>query len=651
MKKFLVFLAMIMAFHYSAESQAIQLDSVFITATQINQKAYETGRSVELITEEDIQEMPVTSIDELLRYVSGVNINSRNGFGVQADIGIRGSTFTQILVMVDNVRFNDPLTGHFNNNFPLALADIHQIEVIKGPAASSYGADAVGGLIHIKTKSYVQKENKDELSSQVDIGYGDHGLLQSDVGIQYSKDKFSITGSYRILDSEGEELRNPNFDAGVAEDSLFNNNFNLQTASLSLAYRLDDSLRFYARFSNDRRDFKAKYFYTRSAFDESREETSNNWGQFAVISDFKKKKIELDFGYRVSTDFFEFNPLFAPNDHKMKQLFANVFQSNYINSTTTLAFGAQYLVREVESTDRGNHENTSIGIFAIFSKKFKNGLNSNVSLRLENDDVFGSELLPQVSLSYPMNNWVLRTSYGRSFRTPDFTERYISNNIALLSPGRNAGNPDLEAERSNSFDLGLDYKKDKLDFSLTGFYRASTNLIDFALTNQLDIPNLTNLQDSADYFYASNISNTDVFGFETSIGLNKWNLNNEVQTGIRLNYTYLETTGDAGELSKYISNHPTHNFSFLFDINFSNTIGLNINGNYITRQEELVESVEGNILASYFIANSKLYWNLNSDFSIYGKLLNATDTQYQEILGAKAPSRWWLFGLNWNLKK
>ena len=93
-------------------------------------------------------------MDELLQYVGGVNINNRGGFGVQSDIGMRGSTFSQVLVLVDNQRINDPLTAHFNNYVPIPLSEVHHIEIVRGSASASFGADAVGGIIHIKTKTY-----------------------------------------------------------------------------------------------------------------------------------------------------------------------------------------------------------------------------------------------------------------------------------------------------------------------------------------------------------------------------------------------------------------------------------------------------------------------------------------------------------------
>jgi len=68
---------------------SLQLDQVIVSATRIPTASYKTGRSISIITAEELQELPVTTVDEMLRYLPGINLNSRNDFGVQSDIGIR----------------------------------------------------------------------------------------------------------------------------------------------------------------------------------------------------------------------------------------------------------------------------------------------------------------------------------------------------------------------------------------------------------------------------------------------------------------------------------------------------------------------------------------------------------------------------------
>ena len=52
---------------------------------------------------DEIKKLPINSIDELFRFLTGVNVNARNDFGVQVDVGIRGSTFSQVLFLIDNI--------------------------------------------------------------------------------------------------------------------------------------------------------------------------------------------------------------------------------------------------------------------------------------------------------------------------------------------------------------------------------------------------------------------------------------------------------------------------------------------------------------------------------------------------------------------
>jgi len=631
----------------SAQEDSVIVEEVSITATRIPMESYKTGRSVEIITAEQIAKQPVTSVDELLRNIVGLNINSRSGFGVQADIGIRGSTYSQVLVLVDNVRFNDPLTAHFNNNIPVAMADIDHIEVIKGPAGASYGSDAVGGLIHIKTKAYTGNQGERPLNLQANLGTGQYGYFATDVGINYHNELLYIGASLKTTSASGETFVNPNFLSNTSEVEEYSNFFDIQTYSVSMAVNLTDNLRLYARGGYDKRDFSAKYFYTNSAFDESTEITDNHWGLSALSYQKGKNSIELNYGYKVSDDFFLFNPLFPPNDHEMKQTVIN-FNHNYtINDKSRFAYGAQYIKKGIVSTDRGNHDDASKGIYAIFATSLANDLYLNTSLRLENDDNFGTELLPQISLSYRTNNYILRSSFGRAVRAADYTERYVSFNIQDLSPGRNIGNPDLVAEKSNSIDIGIDiFSGYQTTFSATAFLRSSTNLIDFSSRNANEINNIQTLIAGENYFYADNVSESRVAGVELSakkvfpFGQNNLTAN--------LGYTYLNSSAANGTLSRYISNHPTSNFNVIIDLDLG-VFNLSSTSNYIVRQEESNESIGARIPENYFVTNLKASYAMSPSFKFYVMALNASNTKYEEILGARMPGRWVSIGAQFTL--
>ena len=126
------------------------------------------------------------------------------------------------------------------------------------------------------------------------------------------------------------------------------------------------------------------------------------------------------------------------------------------------AFGGQYVYKKINSSDRGNHSNDSKGLFGIVHLNLFNNVNQSLSLRLENDS-YVDEIIPlfQHNIAYEIKSLVFRSSIGMAFRSPDFTERYISSMIDSLSPGRNLGNPNLKSEKSISYDVGIDLQMKK----------------------------------------------------------------------------------------------------------------------------------------------------------------------------------------------
>jgi vitamin B12 transporter len=644
MKHLFLFFALFFSILFSFGQEP--LDSILVSATRLPVKKQEAGKNITIITSAEIQRLPINSVDELLLYVGGININSRSGFGVQADIGMRGSTFSQVLILIDKQRINDPLTAHFNSNIPIPLAEIERIEIVYGSAAVSYGSDAVGGIIHIITKAYANMEKSNNASFNGQLGIGQNNLTLTDVGFNQQGKKIGISTAIKTSTSPGEQLVNPNYTNAGLGDSLLRNHFDLKTYTSALTFR-SDKWKVYTRFGGDFRDFAAKYFYTSSPYDESKEWINAYWTQASIARNTTNGKTELNFSYRNNTDSFVFNPIFAPNFHTTSRINATLTHAMAVGKTQ-VAFGTQIDDQIIESTDRGNHKYNTQAAFVQASKKV-GLLNINGGLRLEYSPTINLQLIPQVNLSYFLNGYVVRSSIGKSIRQADFTERYVSHLIPNLSAGRNAGNPDLQAESAYTFDIGIDaYKSAKVKWSNTFFIRQSQNLIDYVNTNSDDITNLTNLIANTNYLYATNISNSLAFGNEFFAKITLID-NGKSRLSAQLNYTFIKTNTPDGTVSKYIANHPVHNINGNVTYAFS-AFNLLIGGAFITRNKENIEAINGFIPSSYAILNSKLTYSLSATpCKIYIDVRNLTNTQYQEILGAKMPNRWILGGISWNL--
>src|SRR5699024_6420487 len=150
--------------------------------------------------------MPVHTTDELLRYVPGVEVQSRGAFGTQSDFSIRGSTFSQILVMVYGIRLNATLAAAFNSNIPVRPSDIKRIEVLHGPAAAQYGAAAVGGVINIITCNFSKPTSKQHTDANINVGYGQYRLKTGRAGFSHFGHNYRIGGGGMWYHSPGQTL-------------------------------------------------------------------------------------------------------------------------------------------------------------------------------------------------------------------------------------------------------------------------------------------------------------------------------------------------------------------------------------------------------------------------------------------------------------
>lgn len=589
------------------------------------------------------------SFDELLRLVAGVNLNARGAFGAQTDIGIRGSTFSQVLVLVDGLRLNDPLTGHFSSYLPVPISEIDRIEIIRGGAVSSFGADAVGGVVHIHTKTF---ETRDTLATRTSgtAAYGEFGMRQLDGQVTFGRKHLTVSGAFRNMTGEGEARTNPNFNSNPDVDSLYQPFFDLQTYTVAAAYRPSERVHLAARVGYDERTFNAKYFYTRSSFDESVESVTNLWTQLNARGEWDRHCVDLNLGWKALTDAFVFNPLFTPNEHETEQYTGVLTHTWGASDRWEILEGVQWLSRSILSSDRGDHQTANIAGFVEAHGTLLPKLKATASARVEYDQNFGTEFIPSLALSYAWNKWTLRTSYNRSVRAADFTERFVGTNLPdTLSSGRNLGNPNLGAERSNAWDIGADFRNGHgLSWSTSFFYRSATNLIDYALVSGASIASNVPLQDGGEYFYAGNVSRADVLGVETDLGWVK-SLGEDTRLHTRLTYTWLQTEGGTGTLSKYISNHPSHAATTTCGIGWK-CIKLSLAASYAVRDAEVVDAIDGQIPADYVLVQGRLDFRLEKSGALFINAFNLTDEAIQEVIGAPLPGRWWSAGVSWDFR-
>jgi vitamin B12 transporter len=132
---------------------------------------------VVVIDRADIEASTADSLADLLRREAGVQLSRNGGPGQSTGALLRGAAAVNTIVLVDGVRIGSATLG-FAQIDGLSLAQVERIEVLRGPASSLYGADAVGGVVQVFTR-----QAPTQPAIEASVGAGGYGSRQATVNV------------------------------------------------------------------------------------------------------------------------------------------------------------------------------------------------------------------------------------------------------------------------------------------------------------------------------------------------------------------------------------------------------------------------------------------------------------------------------------
>src|SRR3972149_2703350 len=170
-------------------TKVVNLDEVMVTATRMPKSIDHIGRSITVITSEDIENSGTSSVAELINRKEGFYVvGEQQNPGSTTSIFARGANSNHTIIMIDGIRISDPSsTDNSIDLTELSLANIERIEIVRGSHSTLYGSSAIGGVINIITGTnnqnpgiYVDADLKGGI-------FGNSGLLRSEnVMINYT---------------------------------------------------------------------------------------------------------------------------------------------------------------------------------------------------------------------------------------------------------------------------------------------------------------------------------------------------------------------------------------------------------------------------------------------------------------------------------
>ncbi len=566
-----------------------KLNPIIVTATRTAQTADETLTSVTVITREDIERSQSQDVAGLLRTVAGIDVARNGGSGNSTSVFMRGTESDHTLVLIDGIRAASASLGTFAFH-TLDVSQIERIEIVRGPRASLYGSDAIGGVIQIFTRKSSGVSARIEGGSfgtkKLDVSYGGGDKIKYNLNLSTKDiDGFSSTNSSVFF-------FNPDKD-----------NFKAESFTFGLKIPASDKLTL---------NLNSWYNNSKSEFD--------NGLSIDGVTDSTNKTINLSADYINNDTWTQILSL----GHAMDEI--QTASNNPSNITTkrksvdwqhNLVLVSNQLITAGFDYYENQAENISDFAFneKIDNKAFYTNWQGNLSenilqlgMRIDNHSKFGSETTGQFAWGRKFNTVQVRASLGTAFKAPDMNE--------LFFPG--FGNRSIQAETSKTFEIGALHtfsKSHKLDVSLY-----TTKINNLITSVQITFP------PAPITFLAINTNKASIHGLEMAYTLNKgyWTF--------QTNFTLQDAKDDK-------TNTPLLRRA---DQKLALSVSRNIKKTGNISAEILFSSDrpgQNNILPGYGILNLSANYPINKKLTLQGRIDNVSDKQYELVSGYNTANR------------
>lgn len=187
--------------------------TIVVTAARVEQALPDVLPSTRVISRREIEAAQPADLPALLRQLTSIDVAQAGPLGSQTSLFLRGTDSRQVLVLVDGVPFARADFGTASWQY-LPVDQIERIEIVRGNHSSVYGAQAVGGVVHILTRRAT--------APQISVGFGTQGTRQASAaagtafGQGDTATRVSASLSWRRTD--GHSARDPAVDPGANPD-------------------------------------------------------------------------------------------------------------------------------------------------------------------------------------------------------------------------------------------------------------------------------------------------------------------------------------------------------------------------------------------------------------------------------------------------
>ncbi|MEO6819849.1 MAG: TonB-dependent receptor [Ginsengibacter sp.] len=412
------------------------LDEVVVTGTRTENKMSNVPLPIQVITSKAIQSSGSQKLIDILQMQTGLVIaNNPLGTALQGypnpfgdGIQMQGLDPAYTLILVDG----EPLTGRnagIVNLGRIAVGNIKQVEILKGPATSLYGSDALAGVINIIT----QEPLEDELNTQVH--YGTNNTWGTTISSNVKRNKTAIQLFANRFSSDGYDLDKNIY--GKTVDPFIDYSINAK-----VIYQPDNKNKFI---------LSGRYF---------RDNQTNNYQIFT------EQLPEAVGGHTIETD----KSIYGRWEHTLNNsinYFASLYATGYSNNAAVSLTKNDSLYEEIkidqfllkpelqvnigsnpkslfvmgtgynfETVNSGRYgDEKKIDSWYVFGQKQFNYKQTNLILgaRFDKNSLYAAQLSPKIAIAQKIGSaLILKGSIGSGFKAPDFRQQFLNFSNSLI---------------------------------------------------------------------------------------------------------------------------------------------------------------------------------------------------------------------------
>lgn len=622
------------------------LETMVVTAGRVEEKKQDVTTNITVITEDELKLSPAKDLGDLLAQ-QGFMIREYPNSLVSVSIrGFRTETHgndlaSHVLILVNGRRAG---TG---NLAKIMMDNVQRVEIIRGPGSVQYGASAMGGIVNVITK---EGDGKPSLFVEGTLGSWEYQNITAGGSGKIKNVDFSFSASTESQDDYttggGDKYRNTGVDSkdrisfnagwtfmpghrvgvaytGYEADGIGNPDYLSQN---DLDDYVDHSIKtvdlvYDGQTTDGFMIWNLRYFQGEDEYETFDPEVYGDTHGYFRDTDHQGAQAQLTFNWdlvRITTGMdwthYEISNSYTidgeENTYDNPAAFL-MAKTSLLNDRLVLSVGGRYDQYEVESDDGRSMDEThwSSSLGAVY--KLTRGLS-------------------------------VRANYAEAFRMPTADELYMYDDYSAFGFGIWAGNPDLDPEKSKTYEVGIDYAKGSLTSGLTYFYTDFEDKISYAYDAATEVTRYENIEGAT------------ISGIEGSLQCNIGEFFNWTYVlAPYVSFTYLSEfeDEDADQDLQY-----TPEWTASYGVRLANpAVGFESKLNFSYVDEQDINDYEGtgeDTLDGYTVADLSISKQLLS-FDPYGHLsikadvLNLFDEDYEAVQGYPMPGRGFMVGLKY----